>query len=258
MFSAAAAFGRVLLPSHPPRRLSYLLAMYVSINNCVCHYCSHVLCFSLPHSLYMGYIPKIQNISHACVLDQLLSSERYMNYLLDFNNQGISPSININLYKEFVKELYCTKRKCDGTKLTFKEVRKMTMLKQRSTTSTMPGITNKLSHPDRWMPPESALERMAQLLNLQLQYMVTAGQHDAPRPDFISQDCLNKTSTGQVEYDFGGESKLSVDEISTLTGTDKTPVKQRSKRISAKTPQSGRRKKKMAMMPKSQSTPLKE
>lgn len=84
------------------------------------------------------------------------------------------------------------------------------------------------------MPPESALRRVVQLVDFQLQYLITAGDSGAKLPDFLSRECLKRTENGDIEYDFGPDAHvLSVLDV------------QSEKRQSDHTPQKGRRKKRM-------------
>ena len=64
-------------------------------------------------------------------------------------------------------------------------------------------VTRQCSNPQLWMPPASAMVKVADLVDLQIKYLMTAGKHDAPLPNFMSSGCLRKTSTGEVEYDLG-------------------------------------------------------
>ena len=92
---------------------------------------------------------------------------------------------------------------------------------------------------------------MAELINLHMQYLDTAGHHDAFLPDMSSATCLKRSATGEIEYDFGWDSFMTPYEISVMGHT--TPKKSAKKRGAENTPQKGRRKK----IPLRSSTPRK-
>ena len=45
--------------------------------------------------------------------------------------------------------------------------------------------------PRRWLPPESAIANIAELFQLQIEYMETAGTHNAVLPSFITHADVN-------------------------------------------------------------------
>ena len=47
---------------------------------------------------------------------------------------------------------------------------------------------------------------MASLTSTVIEYMLTAGEHDAALPDMEKNQCFKKSSTGAIFYDFGPES----------------------------------------------------
>ena len=88
------------------------------------------------------------------------------------------------------------------------------------------------------MPQTTAMENVAKLLNLQLQYLLTAGTHDAPLPDFIHSGCLKRTLTGEVEYDLGPD-VFAKDPMETIQDSKFTS----KKRKATNTVQKGQRRK---------------
>ena len=91
------------------------------------------------------------------------------------------------------------------------------------------------------MPPKSALERVAQLVDLQVQYLQTAGNASAALPDFLGCECLHKSSSGEVEYNFGTEASEAPITLNSMA----------RKRQQTQTPQKGaRRKKQLTSTPK--------
>ena len=64
--------------------------------------------------------------------------------------------------------------------------------------------------------PQNALERMANIIQLQIDYLSTAGCASASLPDFLASNCL-KEIEGEIEYDFGEESYMSSTSLSEIT-----------------------------------------
>lgn len=75
-------------------------------------------------------------------------------------------------------------------------------------------VSKKVLRPlEKWMPPLSCVQRMASLTKIVVEYMVTAGRHDAFLPDFVNLDSLWCNSHGQIMYDFGKDaSKPNLEE----------------------------------------------
>ncbi|CAC5364010.1 unnamed protein product [Mytilus coruscus] len=132
------------------------------------------------------------------------------------------------VYKDFVKTLFSSMSKIQ---VSFEEVRHNSMFcKQRKTNDRMD--SSLLRNAKLWLPPESCLERMAELVNLQIEYLETTGDSMAKLPNFLEKDCLKITETGEVEYHFG---PLARENIEHLLGNQKRQMNE--------TPQKGRRKK---------------
>ncbi|KAH3777823.1 hypothetical protein DPMN_179271 [Dreissena polymorpha] len=93
----------------------------------------------------------------------------------------------------------------------------------------------------KWLPPESAVLRLAQLMNLQIKYLETMGIHNATLPNFLQSPCLRKSSAGEIEYDFGPESSFQT--LTDLSEFIAPPA--RNKRLLDNTPQSGKRRKRI-------------
>lgn len=62
-------------------------------------------------------------------------------------------------------------------------------------------------HHTTWMPPISALEKVTELVNCQLDYLFSTWKHEAVLPNFLERGCLKKDEKGTVTYDFGIESR---------------------------------------------------
>ena len=71
---------------------------------------------------------------------------------------------------------------------------------------------------------------MAELIQLQIDSVMTAGKHDACIPDFLAKSCLVRWPTGEIEYDFSQESYISSKELSEIIPIKKTLTKTEKKR----------------------------
>ena len=103
-----------------------------------------------------------------------------MNSLLMFDNDTIT--INKDCFVGCMKDLYCQK-KFDPDTLSFDQVRDLTIGKMSSVSIT--GQTTK--DPKRWLPPESAIRRLADIVQLQIDYLLIAGFHEKELPDLSSR-----------------------------------------------------------------------
>ena len=84
--------------------------------------------------------------------------------------------------------------------------------------------------------------KMAALVQLQIDYLMSAGEANAPLPDFMGTGCL-KLNNGIIQYDFGPDAKADVSSLKHKDTTEKkrkpddTPQKgQRRKRVLTSTP----------------------
>ena len=62
--------------------------------------------------------------------------------------------------------------------------------------------------PRQWLPTESVMERLAELFQLQVEYLETAGIHDAELLQFSQSRCISISEAGEVGYDFGPEAQF--------------------------------------------------
>ncbi|CAC5425792.1 unnamed protein product [Mytilus coruscus] len=201
------------------------------------------------------FLPKFHNITHSKTLDVFLQ-EKFRKSLINVEIIGSAPTVKFNnaIYVDFVKTLYCSKKE-KTEQLSFEEVRKITM---KYTSSKREG---KLKNPQLWMPPASALLKLATNVQCLIDYYLTAGYHNKDLPDFISRGCLKKTQAGEIEFDLGEESKiLNIETIwktSENTFTVPTDPIALGKRKSTETPQKGRRRKQkpVASTPKKNDIP---
>ena len=141
------------------------------------------------------YIPKFSGFGHKKVLDAILEHD-----LIDsmFTCKDGKFEVNKDIYIRLVKYLYCPKV-FNADLLSLEQVRQYSIKKPN-----MP-----ISEPQKWMPPEASLERLIQLINLQMEYLHSAGKHSSHLPNFLHYECLSKDKAGEVRYDFGPASSVS-------------------------------------------------
>lgn len=186
------------------------------------------------------FMPKCHQISHETVLNLLIENDFFrQNLVVNVGNV----QLNYEVFKAFFKTLYCPKRYlCHN--MSYEEVRAITIGKSEDQSKLGDYNTN---DPRRWLPPESAIEKLADLFHLQIQYLETAGNHSIEMPDFLGPGCLVKNNTGEIEYNFGPHAHF--ESFVDLPVTVSTKGKKRSH---ATTPQHGARRKRhfMASTPK--------
>ncbi|KAL4217289.1 hypothetical protein ACF0H5_023740 [Mactra antiquata] len=197
----------------------------------------------LAFTLSMGgndFLPKFYYISHDTVLQNVFDSAIYRTSL--FSNQNGKYQLDKRLYVSLIQYLYTPKRFRD-TSIQYEDVRAMTISKQEDS-SQRGGF--KTSDPKKWLPPKSVIERVSELVQFQIEYLETVGSHDSVLPNFCSGHVLVKGSGGEIEYNFGPESRfLSIEDLPKIKNKKK-------KRTLTDTPQHGaRRKKQLTSTPKS-------
>ena len=52
--------------------------------------------------------------------------------------------------------------------------------------------SEKLRNPQLWLPPRTVLDRLADVIMLQIDYLLTVGKEDAVLPNFLAKGCLEK------------------------------------------------------------------
>ena len=134
----------------------------------------------------------------------VMTNSNFLSDLFTFDGTGHA-TISSVTYLELVKYLYCSKKENPGT-LSYDEVRENSMRRKRLSKSggaCANNVNSNCSNPQLWMPPASSMSKVADLINLQIEYLETAEVHEAQLPNFMSSGCLKKTSTGEIEYDLG-------------------------------------------------------
>ena len=177
------------------------------------------------------FIPKFHQISHKAILQKFLTQTYRKSILSLVSKEKIL--LNEDCFTDFVKDLYCP-AKLNAAKVSYDTVRALSIGKKEAASPA--GYVTR--DPKRWLPPESAIRRLAELIQLQIDYLLTAGYCDSELPDFLSKNCLTKVDD-QIEYDFGPDAHfVSVDSLPAVTKTIRT-----SKRAQEDTPQHGARRK---------------
>ena len=122
------------------------------------------------------FIPKYYNISHKKMLSLFLSNEHFRTNLLQKTEGHFN--VNKNVYKDFIKALF-TPKSVDFHSTTYEATRRQTIYSK--------GKRDSLKNAKLWLPPESALERIADPIDLQIKYLETAGHSMAKLPIFLKK-----------------------------------------------------------------------
>ena len=151
------------------------------------------------------FIPKFYGISHQQWLALLMNNEDYCNNLFTINRNVQTNIIeriflNEDIYIRMIKKLYCPKT-LDETKLTFEEVRQLSIK--------LPG--KEIRNPQLWLPPLSAIKKVACLIKSHTEYLMTVCKPEADLPDFIGNGGLRKTKDDEIIYDFGEEVRYNTE-----------------------------------------------
>jgi len=171
------------------------------------------------------YIPRLHGKNHTSVLRLVLHSS-FITSL--FDAVGNNFTLNVDMYIELIKYLYIGKKYDTGS---YEEIRKITMFKKNS---------KELNLPHSWLPPESVMRAIAQLVQLQIDYFSTLGKHDADLPNFSTASCLKLNVDGSIKYNFGPDVfQPNVPQTVFLT------PKKNKKRVNVETPKKGKSRKKI-------------
>ncbi len=147
------------------------------------------------------FIPKMEWISHNKICQLFFTEEQFRNGLFNPSTQGMV--LDISVYLEFVKYLYFKKSMGNICTITFEDVRKATIQRKKAQKEILPTGLSNTSDPSRWLPPRQALLRMANLIQLQIEYLPTAGYSSAKLPLSYA---VQLTPSGAIEYDLGENS----------------------------------------------------
>ena len=200
------------------------------------HYKDPAIGSKLAYTICIGgndFVPKLYSKSHDTVCKTVLENSHFRNSLYTVDEERIS--LNKDVFIDLVKYIYTPKRK-QGLHIPFEEVRAISIAKTEHA-----GKTSGYKHADprKWLPPKSAIARLANLIQLQIDYLQTAGIHECKLPNFLGTNCLKENKSGEIEYDFGDESHFQ--SIKDLPSVETSARKK--KRTWEHTPQGGDRKK---------------
>ena len=184
------------------------------------------------------FIPKLHLINHEKILRLLLSTPYLRLNLYRTDNGKIT--LNQDCLVELYKMLYCPKKYVK--KITaYDDIRALTIGKREDESSKGGYTTN---DPRKWLPPKSAINRLGELIQLQVDYLQNAGIHGAENPNFLLSNTLKQNSSGEIEYDFGPDSHFeNLEELPCHQHVNKKP-KKRKRQINS-TPQKGMRRKRV-------------
>ena len=184
------------------------------------------------------FIPKLHLISHEKILRLLLSTPNLRQNLLKTVNGKLI--LNQECLVELYKMLYCPKKHMKHI-TTYEDIRAITIGKQEDKAS-RGGYTTK--DPRKWLPPKSAINRLGELVQLQIDYLQSAGIHEAENPNFLASNTLKQNSSGEIVYDFGPDSHFDNFEELPCYHHGKKNHKERKRQINC-TPQKGLRRKRV-------------
>ena len=151
------------------------------------------------------FLPNFHNISHDKLLSVVVSDKAILKDLFKFQKaEGKCVcTINENVYVDVIKRLYCPVN-LQHSALAPDEVRQLSIKPPNKD----------FRHPQSWMPPVSALQTLAKLIQCQIDYFLTCWDHGALMPDFLSYGCISRTDTGDLIYTMGPD--MHTDDKTTL------------------------------------------
>ena len=139
--------------------------------------------------------------------------------------------------------------------MTFEEVRKSTITLGKGVNNKDPqsflfgDLNIRVRDPKLWLPPKACLMQYTSLIKCMIQYLESAGQHDASLPD-MSESCL--TSDG-LHYNFGNQQHFT----SIVDILPEYSVRSSRKRALEMTPKKDKSRKKTSITGALTSTPSK-
>ena len=158
------------------------------------------------------FVPKFYGKSHDTILKLFLGKAEFLDnlFVMKESHSEVNFEINKAIYVKFVMHLYCPKQK-DPDNLDFDRIRQLTMYSSKI------GKQVQLRNPQLWLPPETVLNKVADLIDLQIEYLQTAGKAAGSLPDFLGRGCLIRTDEGKIEYNFGVDSQVELNLLESRT-----------------------------------------
>ena len=169
------------------------------------------------------FLTGFRNKSHSKVLLTILEHKNLWQNLLD-----LSTTESIKLSQEtfilLVKHLYSS-RSTNPSTIPYNTLQQSTICAKSAKSTNTIGIM--VNNPGTWLPPKSSLLKLASLIDWQIQYLETAGRHDAKVPCSSQCSCIVVKPSGVVTYDFGPDAHIT--DISDFVSRE-TPKKPKTKR----------------------------
>ena len=142
------------------------------------------------------YLPRFHTITHTNQLITLFDNVCFLQrrFTCVWVGHCLSKvTVNKKMYRTFIKALYCPKT-VKWHEMEFDEVRQISIQPPAMATS------GSFRLPQLWMPPQTALDKLAIHIDSLLEYNLSAGKHDAKLPDFLSAGSLSGD-----EYNLGDD-----------------------------------------------------
>ena len=128
------------------------------------------------------FLPKFHGYTHDRILSLLMGNEIYRQHLFELNVANRSGSVSVPMLCNLLKHLYCPAA-FEASKLTYDEIRQYRiMVPQKTHAKARP---TSFWNPQSWLPLVEAIEKLSRLVECQLEYLFTAGFHEADTPDFL-------------------------------------------------------------------------
>ena len=150
------------------------------------------------------FITGFRSKSHYKVLTTVLQHQELRRNLLNVTPATVS--LNREMFILLVKCLYASKS-LDPTTTDYSIIRQQTIRAKESQKKSALGTLVK--DPGTWLPPQSATERLAELLDFQIEYLLTAGNPSDPPLNLDNCNCLERRPSRAVAYNFGQEARVS-------------------------------------------------
>ena len=151
------------------------------------------------------FIPKFYGMSHDKYLTTMLT-DNFRDRLFILKNDRLRLSESV--FVDYVQALFCPKA-LKSSQRTFEEVQEATREMTRRSKPNLHDIFDSTVRDARqWLPPKSAVLKLAELVNLQIDYMDLAGSNDAVMSTIKSASCF-KAEDREVEFNFGPDCHIT-------------------------------------------------
>ncbi|XP_070203435.1 uncharacterized protein [Littorina saxatilis] len=200
----------------------------------------HYAALKIAILLSMGgndFLPKFHGITHSKLL-QTVMEQGLLHSLFSFSSQSgklVTGNIKEDVYLKLLMSLYCPTQ-FDLSKLSFEEVRQYSTKRPRQAT---------VNNPQQWMPPKEALSLIVNMINWQIAYLFTAGQHSSNLPMMQGPPLFSTTEASTWGSAPIEDLCLIPDHV--LARSFEIARRQGTKRTPEDTPQKGQRRKRIAV-----------